>query len=69
MSNSSISPFLNEKELARRWKISPRTLQRWRYSRVGVKYGRVGGRVLYRMSDIEAYEDAGFLDGNREVLS
>lgn len=42
--------------LARRWNISPRTLERWRYKRVGPRYLRLGGRVVYRLEDIEAYE-------------
>jgi hypothetical protein len=62
-----ISPFLNQIELSRRWKISPRTLERWRYSQMGPPSGRIGGRVLYKISDIEAYEAAGFIDSVSEV--
>lgn len=47
---------LNQIELARRWRISPRTLERWRWQRVGPRYLKVGGRVLYRLEDIEAFE-------------
>lgn len=48
----------NQIELARRWKISPRTLERWRWLKQGPKFLRIGGRVLYRRTDIEAYEAA-----------
>jgi hypothetical protein len=47
---------LNQTELARRWQVSPRTLERWRWLSQGPRYLKLGGRVLYRVSDIEAYE-------------
>lgn len=49
---------LNQVELGRRWTISPRTLERWRWLRQGPGYLKIGGRVVYRLSDIEAYEAA-----------
>ena len=47
---------LNQIDLARRWRISPRTLERWRWLGQGPQFLKVGGRVIYRLSDIEAYE-------------
>ena len=47
---------LNQTELAARWKISPRTLERWRWAGEGPRYLKLGGRVIYRSSDIEAFE-------------
>ena len=47
---------LNQIELSRRWSLSPRTLERWRWLREGPVYLKIGGRVLYRLADIEAYE-------------
>ena len=47
---------LNQIELSRRWSVSPRTLERWRWLRQGPQYLKVGGRVLYRLLDVEAYE-------------
>jgi hypothetical protein len=47
---------LNQKELARRWGISHRTLERWRSEGRGPAYLKLGGRVLYRLPDIEAFE-------------
>jgi hypothetical protein len=47
---------LDQVALARRWRISPRTLERWRWERQGPIYLKVGGRVLYRLSDIIAFE-------------
>lgn len=45
-------------ELAQRWRISPRTLEKWRQIGAGPRYLRVRGRVLYALSEIEAYEAA-----------
>lgn len=47
---------LNQIELARRWKISPRTLERWRWLKLGPTYLKIGNRVVYRMDDIESHE-------------
>jgi hypothetical protein len=49
---------LNQIDLARRWRISPRTLERWRWLGEGPRYLKLGGRVLYRVADIEAYEQS-----------
>jgi len=35
-----------------------RTLERWRWTGDGPKFLKVGGRVVYRLSDIEEYEKA-----------
>ena len=47
---------LNQKELARRWNISHRTLERWRWAAEGPQFMKLGGRVVYRMEDIVAFE-------------
>ncbi|MFP7572493.1 helix-turn-helix transcriptional regulator [Roseobacter litoralis] len=47
---------VNQKELAARWKISHRTLERWRWVQEGPRYLKIGGRVVYRLSDVEAFE-------------
>lgn len=49
---------LNQKELARRWGLSHRTLERWRYTGQGPAFLKLGGRVLYRLPDIEAFEQS-----------
>ena len=49
---------LNQTELAARWTISPRTLERWRHTGEGPQFIKIGGRVAYRVEDIEAYETA-----------
>ena len=47
---------LNQVQLSRRWSISPRTLERWRWLQQGPQYLKIGGRVVYRLDDVEAFE-------------
>ena len=47
---------LNQAEVAQRWSVSHRTLERWRWIGQGPRFLKIGGRVIYRMEDIEAYE-------------
>jgi hypothetical protein len=49
---------LDQKHLAERWLISPRTLEQWRWQGRGPRYLKIGGRVVYRLFDIEAFESA-----------
>jgi len=49
---------LNQEQLARRWSLSPRTLERWRWLGQGPRYLKIGGRVVYRLEDVEAHEHA-----------
>lgn len=53
---TGLAHHLNQVELGRRWRISHRTLERWRWLRQGPRYLKIGGRVVYRLEDIEAYE-------------
>ncbi len=48
---------LNQTDLAARWDVSPRTLERWRYDGDGPTYLKLGSRVVYRLVDIEAHEE------------
>jgi hypothetical protein len=45
-----------QKELARRWTLSHRTLERWRSERKGPAFMRIGGRIIYRLDDVTRYE-------------
>ena len=49
---------LDQTHLARRWNISPRTLERWRWLKQGPTYLKLGGRIIYRLEDVEAFEAA-----------
>jgi hypothetical protein len=47
---------LNQIDLAARWTLSHRTLERWRWTGEGPCFVKLGGRVVYRLEDVEAYE-------------
>ena len=49
---------LSQHELAQRWRLSPRTLERWRWLGHGPAFLRLGRRIAYRLTDIEAFEAA-----------
>jgi hypothetical protein len=49
---------LNQTDLARRWRMSERTLERWRWLGQPPRFLKIGGRVVYRLEDIEAFEAA-----------
>jgi hypothetical protein len=49
---------LDQRTLAERWLISPRTLEQWRWQGRGPRYLKIGGRVVYRLSDVEIFEAA-----------
>ena len=51
-----VTKHLNQVELSRRWSLSPRTLERWRSLGQGPQYLKIGGRVIYRLEDVEAFE-------------
>lgn len=47
---------LNQNQLAERWGISPKTLERWRWLGQGPKFLKLGGRIAYRLEDVEVFE-------------
>ena len=49
---------LNQNQLAERWSVLPRTLERWRWLGQGPIYLKLGGRVIYRIHEIEKFEAA-----------
>jgi predicted site-specific integrase-resolvase len=55
---TTMTTHLRQKDLAARWHVSPRTLERWRWLGTGPTFLKVGGRVIYRLEDVEAYERA-----------
>ncbi len=60
---------LNQVDLSRRWKVSPRTLERWRWAGFGPRYIKIGGRVVYRLEDIEAYEASQMFSNTAEFAA
>ena len=57
---NSLSPgdrwVLNENELAQRWGVSPKTLQRWRSEGRGPRYLKLSKRVSYPLEAILDFE-------------
>lgn len=51
-----LTRHLNQIDLARRWNISHRTLERWRWKRIGPPFIKLGGRIVYRLDDVLAFE-------------
>lgn len=47
---------LSQSDLVERWGVSPKTLERWRWLGYGPRYIKIGGRVVYRLDEIEAWE-------------
>jgi predicted site-specific integrase-resolvase len=50
------TPHLKQSELAERWNMSPRTLERWRWLGQGPRSVKIGGRVRYPVDAVEAFE-------------
>ena len=48
--------FITEAELAERFRVARRTVQRWRVNGVGPPFVRIGVRkIAYRLADCEAW--------------
>lgn len=47
---------LDEYELATRWGLSVKTLQRWRQQSLGPVFCKLGARVTYLIPEVEAFE-------------
>jgi Helix-turn-helix domain len=58
---SSEPDLLTDAQLAVRWQLSRGTLANQRSQGRGPAYLKLAGRIRYRRSDIEAYEQAGFV--------
>ena len=58
MESAMSAKHLNQIELSRRWSLSPRTLERWRWLGQGCRYMKIGGRVVYPLAEVEAFEAA-----------
>lgn len=54
----SNDPAFTETELAQRWAISIKTLQRWRSENRGPRYIKLSKVVRYRLADILDHEQA-----------
>lgn len=48
--------FLTTDELAKRWRISKRTIENQRYKKNGIPFYKLDGSVRYDLNDVIAYE-------------
>lgn len=53
----NLSTTLTELELAMRWGMNPKTLQRWRATHRGPEYLKLGKKIQYPLAIIEDYEN------------
>ncbi|WP_247422778.1 helix-turn-helix transcriptional regulator [Ralstonia pseudosolanacearum] len=56
MTTAPLPVLLSPRQLASRWGLSEKTLERWRMLGTGPMFLKLGARVLYRMDEIEAHE-------------
>lgn len=59
--------WLSPKELVERWRgrITERTMAQWRWKKHGPKATLLGAKILYALEDVEAFETAERLRGER----
>jgi predicted DNA-binding transcriptional regulator AlpA len=60
---------LNENELAQRWGISSKTLQRWRCEGRGPRFLKLSKRVIYPLDEIESYEHSALYESTWQKAS
>lgn len=63
--NQKVFNHINQKQLAERWDLSERTLERWRVIGQGPNFIKIGGRVVYRLEDILKYEALHLCDSTK----
>ncbi|MGY1845533.1 helix-turn-helix transcriptional regulator [Modestobacter sp. SYSU DS0875] len=61
--------LLTLEEAAERLRTSPSTLRYWRHRSEGPKSFRVGRRVLYKRSDLDAWVEQQYAAENRPVVA
>ncbi|MCA8882120.1 MAG: helix-turn-helix domain-containing protein [Rhodobacteraceae bacterium] len=50
--------YLTPRELAEHWRVSVRSLERWRAEGYGPRWVWIGGSVRYAAEDVRAWEQA-----------
>ena len=51
----TMDDLLDTRQLAARLDLQPATLEQWRWSSKGPAYVKLGGRVRYRVQDLESW--------------
>lgn len=57
MTTETESPFLTDRDLAKRWAVSLRTLNNYRRQGRCPPYIMIGPKRKYRLKDVEAFEE------------
>ena len=60
---------LTQNDLAKRWNKSVHTIERYRCDGTGPVYLKIGGKVLYRLVDIERFESENLHARANEAIS
>jgi hypothetical protein len=57
--NTAAVEYITPEDLSKRWKgrVAVRTLSNWRSLGTGPKFTKVGGRILYPLAEVEAFEE------------
>ncbi len=60
MSERARPVFLSAQQVSERWGgiVKTSTLDTWRSRGKGPRFTKIGGRALYRLDDLEAFEEA-----------
>ncbi len=56
-----LPPFLTPIEVSRRWQISLRTLEGWRYKGIGPTWSKLGSKVRYSREAVLRFEASGLV--------
>lgn len=56
--NSSKKEFLTTKELAERWRVTEKSVLKWRKEGKAPPFYTIHGSILYRLADVEELEEA-----------
>lgn len=65
MKTSALPKLLTPQQLAARWSVSEKTLERWRTLGSGPVFIKLASRVLYAIGEVQAHE----LNGTRSITA
>lgn len=54
--------WMTREEVADRLKVAPKTVANWASEEKGPRFAKIGKRCLYRLIDVQAWENAQFPD-------
>ena len=58
MTSGSNKKFLTTKELAERWRVTEKSVLKWRKEGKAPPFYTIHGSILYRLADVEELEEA-----------